>query len=457
MNRMLMARPMNSARPLKATGFRVLMLCDGKTELSRELLSEEEWGTLEFFVEKGIVQPSKQPNAIQSGQEYRYYDNRFVKSAIWSLTGRCNYRCRHCYMDAPEGALGELSHEEAMDIIEQLADCGVLRVDLTGGEPFVRADFWELIDSMLSHGIAISQIYTNGWLVDEKLLRQLEQRGIKPSFSLSFDGVGWHDWMRGIKGAEEAALRALRLCIDHGFQVNVEMCIHKGNAHTLRETVNLLSSIGVPDMKCGIVSDTEPWMKNNEGNTYSFREYSEDMLSYIPNFFEDGCPMNLMLGSIITLYKNSTKFNVIPEHNTGTNESINCHLCGSARSNCYITPEGRLLPCLPMTACKEQEQFPKIADVGLRKGLSESFFMEFVDRRVKDLMEANQKCRECPYVLKCGGGCRAAALAQTGDLMGVDENLCMLWNEGYVDRIRQTAEDAVRRFCPEKAQDETTA
>lgn len=253
--------------------------------------------------------------------------------------------------------------------------------------------------------------------------------------------------MRGVAHAEEVALRAMQLCVQHGFRVSAEMCIHKGNTQTLRETVKLLGRLGVSFLKCSGVSDTPLWQKNSEGNAYSFKEYCEDMITYIPQFFQDGAPINLMLGGVIDLRKESTKFRVLPERHGSTNESRNCHLCGAARASCYITPDSRLLPCMPMTACEEQEQFPKIADIGLQKGLSDSFYMDFVDRRVGDLMKANEKCAACPHVLKCGGGCRAAALEQTGDLMGADENLCMLWNEGYVDRIRQTAEDAVRRFC----------
>lgn len=449
----LVRRPFNLSRAMSPEQFRVLMLCDGRTQLDPGVLSNREREALDTFLKDGVVASCGEPSPIAPAQEYQRYPNRYVQSVFWSVTGRCNYRCRHCYMDAPEGVLGELSHEAALDLIAQMARCGVLRVDLTGGEALVRSDFWELVDAILSNGIAIGQVYTNGWLVDRELLEKFEQREIKPEFSVSFDGVGWHDWMRGVEGAEEAALRALRQCVAHGFPVNVEMCIHKGNAQTLRETVRLLSELGVPRMKVAPVSDTPLWNRNNQGNAFSFREYCEAMIDYIPHFFRDGCPINLHLGNIIQLFQNSAEYRVTAERYHGTDQSKKCHLCGAARYACYITPDGRLLPCMPMTACKEQELFPKVADIGLQKGLSESYYMEFVDRRVHDLIESNEKCRECPHVLRCGGGCRAMALAQTGDLMGADEDQCLLWNEGYVERIRQTAEDAVRRFRPVVAQD----
>ena len=81
---------------------------------------------------------------------------------------------------AERGALGELSTEQALNLIDQMAECGVLQVDLTGGELFVRKDLWQLIDRILSYKMTINQVYTNGWLVNDELLDKFEKRGLKP-------------------------------------------------------------------------------------------------------------------------------------------------------------------------------------------------------------------------------------------------------------------------------------
>ena len=98
------------------------------------------------------MESCEEPQPIEKRQYYKYYHNRYVRSIFWSITGKCNYRCRHCFMDAPEGALGELSTQQAFDLIDQMAECGVLQVDITGGEPFVRKDFWQLVDRIRSMG-----------------------------------------------------------------------------------------------------------------------------------------------------------------------------------------------------------------------------------------------------------------------------------------------------------------
>lgn len=443
----LVKRPENQIKALKMEEFTLLTLCDGETDFTDIPLSREQQTLLTKFVDRGIVTVTAAPTGLSEDQLYRLYPNRMVDACFWSITGRCNYRCRHCYMDAPDGALGELSHEEAVELIDQMADCGVLRVDITGGEPFVRKDFWQLIDRILSHNMTIGQVYTNGWLLTEQVLEEFENRGIRPGINISLDCLGWHDWLRGVEGAEEAALSALSLCKKRGFPTGVATCIHKGNLASFRETVNRLAELGITAIKAANISDTDLWKQNSQGLELTYGEYVDAMLAYIPAFFADGMPMDLILCGVAELNRGSTDYHVIPERWDGTESCLDCHLCGAARASCYITPEGRLLPCMPMTSCKEQEQFPLFQDIGLRAGLSDSNYMQFVDKRIKDLMEANKKCADCPYLLKCGGGCRAAALMETGNLLGEDPDLCFMWENGYVEKIHRAADEAIAKYC----------
>lgn len=310
----------------------------------------------------------------------------------------------------------------------------------------MRRDFWQLTDRILSYKMVIGVVYTNGWLLNESVLDEFERRGIKPDISVSFDGIGWHDWMRGVPGAEEATLRALRLCRDRGFCTDVEMCIHRGNQGTLPETIRVLKEAGVSSLKVSNVSETELWKCHSDGNALSAEEYTEAMLRYIPEYFAAGRPMDLTLSGVVTLNTDGT-YHIVAEPYDGTEGCLDCYMCGSTRMSCYITPEGRLLPCMPMTASEKQKHFPRVQKIGLKQGLSDSMYLEFVNRRVKDLFAANKECGECPYRLRCGGGCRATALlGGSHSLMGCDRIMCMLWEKGYVDRIRKTVEDAITEY-----------
>ena len=439
---LLIERPWNQAETLSQDMFQVLLFCDGETEEIPDALQP----VLCQCIEKGWVEPCENPQPLDQDQYYRYYHNRYVQMVFWSVTGKCNYRCRHCYMDAPDAALGELSTEEALDLIDQMAACGVLRVDITGGEPFVRRDFWQLVDRIVSYKMTIGMVYTNGWLLNEHVLDEFERRGLKPEFSLSFDGVGWHDWMRGVPGAEDAALRAMRLCKARGFRTNAEMCVHRGNADTLAQTVEVLREAGAHALKMGGVTMTDLWKRNHGGNALSDIEYYNAMLRYIPQYYEAGCPIDIVLGGIIILNRDGS-YRIVADRYDGTEKALDCHLCGAVRWSSYITPEGRLLPCIAMTSSQEQYRFPKVQDIGLKQGLSDSYYMRFVDNRVKDLLAVNAECAACEYRLKCGGGCRAGALLG-GDhsLMGCDRGMCFLWKEGFAERIRQVAKEAREHY-----------
>ena len=137
-------RPHNGVRFVDARTFEALSLCDGQIDLSLPIISDEVRAIVEKLEEQGAVRRCEPGERLTPDQEYRRYQNRFVRTAHWSITGKCNYRCRHCYMSAPDAKLGEIDHDTMMDLARQIADCGILEVSLTGGEPLVRRDFMEL-------------------------------------------------------------------------------------------------------------------------------------------------------------------------------------------------------------------------------------------------------------------------------------------------------------------------
>lgn len=123
-------------------------------------------------------------------------------------------------MSAPDYRGEDLSAAQYRHILDELAACGIRVVQITGGEPLIHPRFHELLDEIRQRDILLEAIYSNGRLVDEKLLDELEKRQMRPAFHMSFDGVGWHDWMRGVDGAEEAVIRAFRLLHERGYETS---------------------------------------------------------------------------------------------------------------------------------------------------------------------------------------------------------------------------------------------
>lgn len=426
--------------------FDVLSLCNGKCDFSLSLITDRQRSIAEQLAREGTVEKLDRPRPWNKEQEYRLYPARYIRTAHWSVTGKCNYRCKHCYMSAADAKLGELPLDTVLRITDDLARCGVRTVSLTGGEPLVRGDFWQIVDALLERKIIIEQIYSNGSLVNDAFLDGLERRGLKNCvINMSFDGVGWHDWLRGVPGAEKKVNDAFIRCRDRGFRTASEMCIHEKNKHSLRESVNHLAEVGCRSLKTNPVSDLGAWKENGYGVSIGIRELFETYLEYIPRFYEDGAPLSIQLGGFFAARKGDTETYRLPFDRQGGDPEKVC-LCDHARNVMYISPEGRALPCFALSGMSIQNRYPVIQEIGLENCLTRSSYMELIQTRAARVIEHNERCGACEFRNACMGGCRASALeTDPEDVLGIDPACCEYYRGGWSARVRAAAEAAIRR------------
>ena len=132
----------------------LLLKCDGAHDLTADTMSEAERATLEELLANEVVRPALPGEFLKPEQAYKSYPARYRESVHWSITGACNLKCRHCFMSAPNAKHGSPTHEQLMDVVEQLAECGVCSVGITGGEPLVRKDFLDIVDALVEREIA---------------------------------------------------------------------------------------------------------------------------------------------------------------------------------------------------------------------------------------------------------------------------------------------------------------
>ena len=424
---------------LSAREMQALELCNGKIDTSLPLIHADVRALLPVLEKNSVISPCERGDAIAPEQEYKLYPARYIQTAHWSITGKCNYRCKHCYMSAPDAKLGELNHETVMSIVQQLIDCGVYEVSLTGGEPLVRKDFLEIVDALLAGGIRISTIYSNGKLVTDQLLDELDRRGIHPEFNMSYDGTeGWHDWLRGIPGAGKIAQEAFLRCREKGFPTGAEMCIHQGNKHLLRDTVRQLSQWGCRNLKTNPISNVGAWKEGGYGESISLEELYQVYLDYIPQYYEDGMPLALQLGGFFGASPKRPERYDIPSVKHCTNPEKTC-VCGHARMVMYISAEGRALPCMALSGMDIQEEFPLIPELGLSQCITDSRYMRLIDTRASEVLDHNPECKACEYAMQCLAGCRASALETTpGDILAPDRAACRIFKGGWAEKIHET-------------------
>ena len=427
--------------------YKLLLACDGAHDIDQDALSEEGRGLIERMRERGVIRPAGPLEYLREDQGYLRYPARYRGSAHWSITGACNLRCRHCFMSAPHAKHGSPTREQLLSIVDQLAACGVFSVGITGGEPLIREDLWEVIDALSEREIGVSAIYTNGWLVDEALLDRLEERGMRPSFQLSFDGIGWHDFLRGVPGAEQRALGAIRLLRDRGFGVSVSMCVHRENRDRLAESVRLLASLGVRGVKCGAMMELGEWASPEVSGLQLTRQEELEMIeAYIPQYFADDAPVDIMLGDAFMYTLGDDKWRIynvrrVPQENEAMAPS-----CGVLTNSFYIGADGMVAPCMGMCDTDYAGNFPNLFETPLREILRESKLTRLSSATVADVRDRNPKCRTCAFVDRCTGGCRQSVLAATDDYYGIDEDVCYFFENGWEERIAKAAEGPFRAY-----------
>lgn len=421
---------------LDEKAFQAASFCNGMVDVASPLLLPAHRRAVSLLKEQGMVEECAFGEGLKEEQKYRLIPCRYMRKVHWSITGRCNLKCRHCFMSAPHAKYGELSLEQSLNIVRQISEAGILDVSLTGGEPLVRNDFFDIVDALLDERIMISQVYTNGVLVDEALLNKFEARGIRPEFLLSFDGIGCHDWLRGVPGTERQTIDAIRLLRSRNFTVSIETALYRGNLHTLPTSLELFAGLGVESWKATPATDAGEWLYEKGRYTLSVDELYEAYLDFIPYFKAAGAPLTLMLGGFFLCRKGEESYRIPCKKYDGSGRMLRQTVCGSARNTMYISGDGKLLPCIPLSGMPIQDEMPDITKTPLCEALSDSKYLSLIDTRLEELLKENERCASCEHRLSCGGGCRAGSLAAGNEYLGVDESTCAFFKNGYEERIR---------------------
>jgi heme d1 biosynthesis radical SAM protein NirJ len=159
---------------------------------------------------------------------------------IWNLIRRCNLTCLHCYsISADVDFPGELGTAEVLRVMEDLKAFGVPALILSGGEPLLRKDIFEIAAHAKSLGL-YTALSTNGTLIDAPLAARIHGTGFD-YVGISLDGLqATHDRFRRKQGAFGKSLAALRLCRDLGVKVGVRFTLTQDNAADLPGLLDLV-------------------------------------------------------------------------------------------------------------------------------------------------------------------------------------------------------------------------
>ena len=159
---------------------------------------------------------------------------------IWNLVRRCNLTCEHCYSISTDRDFpGELGTQEVYSVMDDLKRYGVPVLILSGGEPLLRPDIFDIARRAKDMGFYVG-LSTNGTLIDEANIGAISETAFN-YVGVSLDGLeSTHDLFRRKAGAYRASLSGIRLAREAGIKVGVRFTLTQDNAHDLPGLLRLL-------------------------------------------------------------------------------------------------------------------------------------------------------------------------------------------------------------------------
>ena len=170
------------------------------------------------------------------------------------------------------------------------------------------------------------------------------------------------------------------------------------------------------------------------------QEFIEAALEYIPHYYDDGMPVPLTISGIFSASPhNPDSYSIASAKPESDNPNGLLFAC--SRTNLQILPNGRVSICQGLN-----DDFlgypPIVTDIPgqktmpLREILSTgSDYMNLMNKKRSEFMEANPECAECKFLRLCGGGCRVMSFRSYGSIMRKDNERCEFFRGGWFNRV----------------------
>lgn len=304
-------------------------------------------------------------------------------SVLVELTHRCNLSCYFCYQKHTRCA-GRLDTETWADILGQLADAGTLYLTISGGEPFLRKDIFQILERARKRGFAVSLI-SNGTLIYGTTARKLRELGVM-DVGVSFHAAdpALHDRLTGVPGSFERALRGLRNLLGADMRVLLKHSVSSGNFGEYRRLEQLANEEGALFECDSVVVPVRP------GSVSPFALSMEQHRTFLHD-----------MGATPS----------VCAHDSAFKENLHCD---AGRSLCGIGPEGNVFPCI---------QLPVIlGNLGAQpfRSIWSGRSARRVRRQEKHLDSTCCTCELCAVCARCHG----VAYLETGNWRGPSPSLC---------------------------------
>ncbi len=332
-------------------------------------------------------------NQIANGQEIKIKKTKdFIPSApdqiAILLTNECNLRCSHCGNENRDRKENELTLAEWCKIIDGCASSGVFILNVSGGEPFIRSDWYEILSHARAKKIEVA-ITSNSTLITEEIVKKIKE--LKTfNIHLSLDGVGEiHDLFRNKKGVFDHVVNTIKLFKQYGIPFGITTAVSKRNFGDLDNLANFLREQQIASWE---VYWAIPLGCMSKMETLSPRELMV-FAEKIHRFREQLTDTKIFVGD------NLGYFDALK-----TQEDW--HGCRAGLSICAIDSEGNVKGC------------PIHPNAFIEGNLRQRSLKEIWNDKNSFGYNRNHKtklkkhCQKCNFSKICRGGCKASMYAQ---------------------------------------------
>ncbi|MCW4030792.1 MAG: radical SAM protein, partial [Candidatus Bathyarchaeota archaeon] len=321
---------------------------------------------------------------------------KFVPLVLsWNITRKCNLKCPHCYINAtPQEPINELTTNEAKNLIDQICEISKPLLILSGGEPLLREDVYELIRYGAEKGLKMG-LGSNGSLIDYIAAQKLKDVGLN-TISISLDShiPKQHDEFRGVKGSWGKAVKAIKALQENGVLVQINTTVTQQNYDQIDDIMSLAENLGVENFHLfflvptgrGVkIADISPAKYESMIKT-TFAKAAKHKLnvrpSCAPQFMRIAKEMDLDMSRWI-------------------------RGCIAGLYYCRVYPNGDITPCpyIPINLGNIRE-----------KTFREIWLNSQMFKNLRDFNALKGKCGECEHRAICGG-CRARAYGLSSDFI----------------------------------------
>ncbi len=327
--------------------------------------------------------------------------NRYVEMGLvapvnvtWEVTYSCNLSCIHCLSDSGSKRNGELTTEECIKVIDEMARNRVFQFSIGGGEPFSRPDFLDLMEYANDKGI-VTCISTNGTLINDEVAKRLDRSLVYIQVSLDGASAESNDAIRG-QGSFGRAVHALECLSRRGIEVSINTVLTRLSFSGLDELASLAASLGAKFR----VSRFRP---SGRGKL-TWRELNVSQSQMLE--FSD------WLSAHRNVSTGDSFFSVTHEDR----KSLGLNMCGACKMTCCVSPTGEIYPC----AFLQENDFlagklpgEPFAPIWKHSPVFESF-------RELEI----KSCESCDRFELCHGGCPAIAY-HTQKRLGIPDPGCL--------------------------------